>query len=169
MIYSAKNVLDQSAINKLFELYRNSNNIVVLDGVAQDRHMSSTVGHFMLSEFTTDEIAFAWDSAKPALETAIGTSIDLVYARLLKYNKTCFIPNHTDAYDSNFQKENDLSVIIQLNSPAEYEGGAMIVSKQLIELEPGDSVFYTYEHEHQVSKIKRGIRYVLNLRCKKVK
>lgn len=169
MIYSAKNVLTQSTIDQIFELYRNSNNIVILDGVAQDRHMSSTVGHFMLTEFNADEISFVWDIAKPALETAMGGSIELVYARVLKYNRTCFIPSHIDTYDNNFQRENDLSVIIQLNSPADYEGGTMIVSKQLIELEPGDSVFYTYEHEHQVSKIKRGIRYVLNLRCKKVK
>lgn len=167
MIYLVKDVLNQSQIDKLFELYRNSNNTIVLDGELQDRHMASTVGHFMLTEFTADEIQFIWNTAKVAIESALGSTVSLVYSRLLKYNKTCFIPSHIDSYDSRFQQDNDLSVIIQLNSPSEYVGGTMIVSKQLIELQPGDSVFYTYEHEHQVSQIKQGIRYVLNLRCKK--
>jgi len=167
MIYFSKSILNQSQIDQLFELYKNCNNCIDLDGVPQDRHMASTVGHFMLTEFSTDEIEFIWNSVKPKLEAETGVPVDLVYARLLKYNKTCFIPNHTDSYDNRFQKENDLSVIIQLNSADKYTGGTMIVSKQLIELEPGDSVFYTYEHEHQVTPIKQGIRYVLNLRCKK--
>lgn len=167
MIYRENNVLSTEQIDKIFDLYRNSTNWIELDGLWQERHVPSTIGHFLITEFTSSEIDFAWHSIKPALDRQTGTDVSLVYARLLKYNRSCHIPPHLDAYDSIFQRDNDLSVIIQLNSAQDYVGGAMIVSKTLIELEPGDSVFYTYNHEHQVSKIKRGVRYVLNLRCKK--
>jgi len=42
----------------------------------------------------------------------------------------------------------------------------MIVSDRKIDLQLGDAVYYTYEHEHGVTPIDSGIRYVLNLRLK---
>jgi predicted 2-oxoglutarate/Fe(II)-dependent dioxygenase YbiX len=168
MIYFERSLISQSQIDFLFDLYRNSANWVELDGEWTERHFSSTVGHFLLSEFTEKEINPVWETVKPKLDLQLNCNTKLVYARILKYNKTCFIQNHVDGYDPN-QQENDISLILQLNSPNLYNGGAMIVSKQLIDLEPGDAVFYTYEHEHEVKPIKSGVRYVLNLRCKRIK
>ena len=94
---------------------------------------------------------------------------ELVYSRVLKYNRNCFIPSHIDTYDEDWQQANDISVIIQLNPRDDYTGGDAIVSNQLFELNPGDCIYYTYDNEHEIKKIKSGIRYVVNLRCKSVK
>ena len=72
-------------------------------------------------------------------------------------------------YAKGNQEPSDISVIIQITDPAAYTGGAMIVSGQLIELDLGDMIFYTYDVEHEITPIKNGIRYVINLRCKMVK
>lgn len=168
MIYRANNVLSQTQIDKIFQIYRNSNNWIELDGVWRERHAPSSIGKFLLTIITEEEFKDIWKAIKPVLDKHTGSDVKLIYCRVLKYNSTCFIPNHVDS-TSNLQQDSDLSVIIQLNAPDSYIGGAMIVSKQLIELQSGDAVFYTYDHEHEVKTIKQGVRYVLNLRCKKVK
>lgn len=169
MIYFEKAAINQEQIQFLFDLYRHSKNWVCIDGEWGERHTASGLGHFLLSEFSKEEISTVWDVIRPKLEMQLRSSVDLVYARLLKYNRTCFIQNHVDSYTASWQAQSDISFILQLNDPQSYKGGSMIVSKQLIELSPGDAVFYTYDHEHEVKPIKSGVRYVLNLRLKRVK
>ena len=142
-------------------MYRNTLNNVTIDGIDRDRHYPSAVGHFMISEFTKEEFAPYWQIIQPNLEI----DVDLVYTRVLKYNKTCHIPPHIDAYSPS-QTENDISLICQLCEPNSYIGGDMIVSDRKINLDLGDAVYYTYEHEHAVTPVESGIRYVLNLRLK---
>lgn len=166
MITVIRNALSHDAVERAFELYRNTTNAVEIDGEVVDRHTSGQVGVFMLSKYTSDEFSFIWDEVQSKISDSIGSNVELVYARILKYNRNCFIPNHLDSYESIYS---DISVIIQLGPPENYIGGEMIVGKQLMDLNQGDMVFYTYDVDHEVKKVKSGIRYVINLRCKTVK
>ena len=66
-------------------------------------------------------------------------------------------------------QESDLSVILQLNHPDDYKGGDMMIDGELVEMNQGDMVYYTYDVRHGVMQVKNGSRYVVNLRCKLVK
>jgi len=169
MLEVVQQALPEHVIEYVYHIYRNSTNQVKLEQNSHtvDRHTISSVGKFLLSKFSQAEFTPVWESVKPHLEKSTGQSIELVFARVLKYNTSCVIPKHLD---SNYEgQQSEISVIIQITDPHDYTGGEMIVSGQLIELLPGDMVFYTYDHEHEVKTVKSGIRYVINLRCKKVK
>ena len=60
-------------------------------------------------------------------------------------------------------------MIIELNHPDDYEGGDMMVDGELVEMEQGDMVYYTYDVRHGVMQVKSGSGYVVNLRCNLVK
>lgn len=175
MINRFPKLLDSSDINFLFDLYRNSNNIFNDNGNVTDRHIASHVGHFVLSFFTKEEINSVWQKIYPVLDSLFDGEIIFNSARILKYNKTCFIPKHTDSSsrvntpDSGITNSNSYSLIVQLNDPYSYFGGDLIVSDEIINLQPGDGVSYTFEHEHEVTLVRRGARYVLNLRFENVK
>ena len=170
MLRIVRKALSSSVITKVFKLYSTSTNLVLLEQNGDrlvDRHTIGLVGKFMLSKFSRAEFAMVWEEVQPLIEKELDCPVDLVYARVLKYNQTCAIPNHLDSHAEG--QDSDLSVIIQITDSAQYRGGDMIVSKQLMDLELGDMVFYTYDEPHEVKPIKEGIRYVINLRCKMVK
>lgn len=168
MMKLVRNALSHETIDRVFEMYRELPNLVKLEQNKSpvDRHTVGMVGKFMLSKFSQEEFDFVWNEVKEQIKEHTGP-VELVYARVLKYNITCMIQKHLDA--ANEGARSDISVIIQLSDPATYKGGEMIVSNKLIDLQMGDMVFYTYEHEHEVRPVKEGIRYVVNLRCKMVK
>ena len=117
----------------------------------------------MLSKFTVDEFDFLWDEIKDTFD-----EYKLVYCRVLKYNRGCFIQPHTDSYKQG-QLDSDYSLIVQLNSPDSYGGGHPTVNNNKYYLKQGDALLYTYSEEHGVEPVRKGIRYVVNLRLKKVK
>lgn len=168
MINLVKSVLSYKTVSRVFELYRTLPNIVKLEQNNEiiDRHTIGVIGKFLLSKFSKEEFAFVWEEVKPVLEQELNSDVELVYARILKYNAGCLIPRHLDTFT---EANSDISVIIQITDPATYKGGEMIVGNQLMNLEVGDMVFYTYDVEHEVKPVKDGIRYVINLRCKNVK
>lgn len=163
-----RNVVPEHALTSVFELYRNSKNQIMLDGALTERHYPSGVGHFMISEFTAEEMQPVLEHALPVIEQAVG-SVQVVYCRVLKYTMGCFIQPHVDSYAPERQPENDLSVIIQMNPPGEYRGGILLVQNRMMDMRPGDLSMYTYEQEHEVKPVRTGARYVINLRCKMVK
>jgi len=164
MIKKHKNLLTHDECELIMYMYRSLSNTVIIDDQVRDRHYPSAVGHFMISEFSADEFASLWDS----LSTRLNNEYKLIYTRVLKYNRTCHIPEHVDGFTES-QQPNDVSLICQLCEPSSYIGGEMIVSQRQINLEKGDAVYYTYDHEHAVNYVEKGVRYVLNLRLKKVK
>jgi predicted 2-oxoglutarate/Fe(II)-dependent dioxygenase YbiX len=111
----------------------------------------------------TGEFDFLWEEVKHKL-----VGYDLVYARVLKYNRGCFIQPHTDSYNQG-QQQSDYSCIIQLNDPDTYRGGLPSIDTRLFYLEQGDALVYSYDETHGVEPVQKGIRYVVNLRLKKVK
>jgi len=153
-------LISDDSVQKVFDLYHNSANTVIIDLQKVDRHAPSAIGHFMLSKFTKDEFDFVWQEVKEQV-----TDHSLVYARVLKYNRGCYIQPHTDSYQQG-QLESDKSLIIQLNATTDFKGGAPFVNKELIELEQKDGVLYQYDELHEVKPVLKGLRYVINLRLK---
>lgn len=169
MIHRENALLSQEDIKFLFDLYRNSPNIVEEEDRTVDRHIASTVGHFVISSFTDEEVRPVWEKILDRLSTSLGSKLDLVAVRILRYSKTCFIPSHVDTDGDHTDILNSVSLIAQLNDSSEYFGGNMIVSNTIIRLNVGDAVMYTYDHFHEVKPVKSGVRYVLNLRFNLVK
>lgn len=156
-------LISDKSVQYIFNLYHNLSNQVDIDGQTVDRHAPSAIGHFMLSKFTAEEFDPVWQE----VQQQIG-GYDLVYARVLKYNRGCGIMPHKDSYKQG-QLESDMSLIIQLNDPDSYAGGMPTVNGEAIYLNQHDAVMYSYDEEHGVSQVRKGIRYVVNLRLKKVK
>jgi hypothetical protein len=163
-----RKVVPEHALASAFEMYRNSSNQIMLDGVPSERHYPSSIGHFMISEFTPEEMQPVLEHAVPVIEKAVGP-VQVVYCRLLKYTTGCFIQPHVDSYNPDSQQENDLSVIIQMNPAVDFRGGFLMLQNRMMDMQPGDLTMYTYEQEHEVKPIRTGTRYVINLRCKMVK
>lgn len=163
MINQFSNLLSQEDIEFLFHLYKNSNNIYI------NNHGGSSAGNFVLSYFTKEEIEPVWNKICPRLSQCLGESVELKSARILKYNISCFAPKHYDRNSDGVLNMNYHSLIAQLNDPTSYLGGKLKISNQFFDLNLGDAVSYTYDHEHEVSPVRQGIRYVLNLRLEKVK
>lgn len=153
-------LLSSTAIEDAFYLFRNLPNHVNIDGQQIDRHAPSAIGHFLLTKFTTREFDFVWKEVKQQIKDH-----SLVYCRILKYNRGCYIQPHKDSYNQG-QQESDKSLIIQMNPLEDFKGGAPFVNRELIELNPGDGVIYEYREEHEVKPVQKGLRYVINLRLK---
>jgi len=163
MIHQVKQALSHKAIEKVFDLYRESNNSVFIDDHWCDRFAPLLVGKAMLAKYTNEEFDFVWQEVKPKIEETVGDA-KLVYSRIIKYNPGCYIQNHVDGVIYTNKSFHNLSVIIAITDPKTYRGGEMIVGGDYIELEPGDMIFYTYDVEHEIKPVKTGIRYVINLR-----
>lgn len=162
-------VISQEIIDEVWDIYKNTTNTVEIDGHVDDRHRSGQLGVFLLSDYTKEEFKNVWAPVKQQLSETLKCDVELVYCRVLKYGLNGYITKHVDGYSEKYQQENNLSVIIQLSEPDNYKGGELIISKELMDLQPGDLLAYTYEHEHEVKPVKAGVRYVINLRCKMVK
>jgi hypothetical protein len=164
MIHQVKQALSHKAIEKVFDLYRNSVNSVYIDDHWCDRFAPLLVGKAMLAKYTPEEFNFVWQEVQPHIDSVVGQT-KLIYSRIIKYNPGCYIENHVDGVIYTNKQQHDLSVIIAITDPKTYRGGEMIVGGDLIELVPGDMIFYTYDVPHEIKPVKSGIRYVINLRC----
>lgn len=153
----------QDLIEPVFNLYRTADNQITQYGKTTDRHSPSSIGHFLVSSFTNSEFQFVWDSIQPTL-----TNYELVYSRILKYTKGCYISDHIDI-QSEDQQSADHSLIVQLNSLDQFVGGMPTVGEKTLLLDPGDGILYHHGERHSVTPVRKGVRYVINLRLKKVK
>ena len=164
MVHHIPHAISVESAASLLNLYRNSTNCLTESGVERDRFYSSTASHgkFLIAEFSHSEFAPWWDIISPQLPG----SYELVFARVLKYNPSCYVQPHLDGVLSS-ASTSDTSVIIQLNDSSQYEGGQMMIDHQIPpQMAVGDLVMYSYSTLHAVSEITRGLRYVCNLRLK---
>jgi len=162
MITKAKALLTPLIAENILGLYRALPNQVTINNQQRDRHYPSAIGHFMVSEFSKTEFEPYWNHIQPQLSDPL----ELVYARVLKYNTGCYIEPHFDTYSAKTQSKSEISLIIQLNDPESYQGGDMVINSRSIKLKVGDAVYYTYDAKHGVTPVTNGIRYVANLRLK---
>lgn len=156
-----KDLLDVDLIPDIIQLYRTSTNSVIMsDGIRCDRYTTPGVGHFMYGHFTQEEMQFVWDNIKDKLPEYTPEIF-----RILRYRKNNYVDRHTDI-SSKKPEDNPTthSLIIQLSDPENYEGGEPIVGDNLVELSPGDAVLYHYSEEHEVKRVRKGVRFVVNIR-----
>ena len=156
-----KDLLDVELISDIYNLYENSTNSVIIDGKKRDRYSLPPWGVFLLSKFTYDECKFVWDNIKDKLE---GYKPEVF--KMLKYKRNHYLPKHIDVSKSGDNPTN-ASLIIQLSNPDYYSGGEAIVGNQIVELKQGDGVIYSYGEEHEVKKVTKGTRFVMNIRVYK--
>jgi predicted 2-oxoglutarate/Fe(II)-dependent dioxygenase YbiX len=154
-----KNLLSPDTVDQAFDVYRTLPNFVELDGSERDRHSIASIGSFMLSSFTSDELGFVWEEISNKLDHLYVPK----YFRILKYTKGCYISEHIDTYAQG-QKTSDHSLIIQMNDPNSFAGGIPSVNGKMLYLGVGDAVMYEYGEPHAVSTVRKGVRYVINLR-----
>lgn len=155
-------LISPECVHNIFQVYRQSNNSVEIDGKLVDRHAPARVGHFMLSKFTQNEMSMLCNEVMQAMP-----DYKIVYCRVLKYNPGCFIPPHVDSYQQG-QQSSDHSLIIQLSEPDSYSGGLPEVNNTKYYLDSTDALLYRYDELHAVTPVKKGIRYVANLRLQKI-
>lgn len=157
MIATIKSVLSPEDVSEIFDLYRSLPNNVVLNGQSVDRHTVSRVGHFLVTSFSETEFSPYWNKIKNAVEQESGQVATFSAMRVLKYSPGCFINLHQDTNETA-----NTSAIIQLNK--DYTGGEGNVGGNNVDLDIGDCVFYNFETLHGVTKVRSGIRYVVNAR-----
>ena len=160
-----KNVLNESEIEQIFKLYNESSNEVELYGEKLNRHnVSNKLGVFLLSHFTSEEFESFNSKIINSIEEKEDIELEVSYSRVLKYTKGCSIEKHYDIKTS--QAQSGVSIIIQLSNQDDYLGGKAIIEDEEVILLPGDVLYYTYQYEHEVTKILSGNRFVINLRAK---
>jgi hypothetical protein len=160
-----KNVLSQDIIDEALSLYRNSINQVEIDGVVSERYASGAVGVFVLSRYNDKEFKNIWNNIWPKLEEAIGKKVIPASFRILRYGGGGYIKPHKDSTSKEgFHSTKDsLSVIIMLSNSG--TGGELYMESTMIDMEPGDLVYCTAEHLHEVKTVDGGVRHSINVRC----
>ena len=153
-----RNLLDTDLIPDIINLYRSSTNSVIVDNKRTDRYVTPKRGMFLLSKYNEEEFKFVWDNIKDKLPNC-----NPEIFRILKYRVNNFVHRHADSSKMG-ERITNASLIIQLSDPENYKGGEVIVGDELVELQPGDGVLYFYGEEHEVRKIKQGVRFVINIR-----
>lgn len=101
-------------------------------------------------------------------QTLIG--YDIISFRTMHYPQGALIGRHTDAWMQE-DGESNTGLIIQLTDPNFYKGGHLRMwqndwegRNELMELDKGDAVLYSYDTPHEVSKIKSGDRWIASIR-----
>lgn len=163
MVKLVRNVLTSAQIEHIMVLYRKLPNEVDVNGNLLERHNPTSIGNFMLSSITAEELG---DDILLSINKEI-PNIKIIDPRILKYKAGGFINSHRDGPPKDFEFT-DTSVTIQLCEPTQYTGGELIIEGKLFSLLPGDAVVYHYDTLHEVKKIKSGTRYVMNIRGKDI-
>ena len=91
------------------------------------------------------------------------SNYDIISFRTIHYPPGAMIGRHTDTYMEQDGKS-DTGLIIQLTDPTKYRGGYLRMSNELMELDQGDGVLYSYDTPHEVTKIKSGDRWIASVR-----
>ena len=106
------------------------------------------------------------DSETIEYQNAIYSKIknyEIVSFRTMHYPPGAMIGRHTDTYMEQ-DGESDTGLIIQLTEPNSYKDGHLRMSNEIIELNQGDGVLYSYNTPHEVTKIKTGNRWIASIR-----
>lgn len=187
MIIHLKNVVPQEVIDTFFYLHRHLDNQyhcrgttakAVHDDEVIDRRLinpSPQLGRFLITQVHLDEVdSLIFRTLTHALKQSEPfKSWKWAYriCRILQYGMGDYIDLHKDASgvhetSANIidMQEANVSCIIPLNSHDNYNGGDFLTEKGMLLLEPGDLLAYTFDEWHGVSRVRKGVRYVVNLR-----
>jgi predicted 2-oxoglutarate/Fe(II)-dependent dioxygenase YbiX len=113
---------------------------------------------FNLYRWTIDESLNYCKNISEAIPECIIKSF-----RVINYPPGSFISDHYDAWMDE-EGETNFGLIVQLNDPNSYKGGFLTIENELIALNVGDGVIYSYDEKHGVKTIKESDRWILNVR-----
>ena len=81
----------------------------------------------------------------------------------MHYPPGAMIGRHTDTYMEQ-DGVSDTGLIVQLTDSKLYKGGYLRMSNEIMELNKGDAVLYSYDTPHEVTKVKQGDRMIASIR-----
>ena len=83
--------------------------------------------------------------------------LKLPFFKIIKYTKGSFFVKHVDRGERHSYRLKSIS--IQLSNPEDYKGGDLIVKDVISSRERGNCIIFDSGVEHEVTLIKKGIRY----------
>ena len=83
--------------------------------------------------------------------------LKLPFCKIIKYTKGSFFVKHIDRGER--QSHRLKSISIQLSNSEDYKGGDLIVSDVVSSRERGNCIIFDSGVEHEVTLLKKGIRY----------
>ena len=83
--------------------------------------------------------------------------LKLPFFKIIKYTKGSFFVKHVDRGER--QSYRLKTIVIQLSNPEDYKGGDLIVKDVISSRERGNCIIFDSGVEHEVTLIKKGIRY----------
>ena len=85
--------------------------------------------------------------------------LKLPFFKIIKYTKGSFFVKHVDRGERHSYRLKSIS--IQLSNPEDYKGGDLIVKDVISSRERGNCIIFDSGVEHEVTLLKKGIRYVV--------
>ncbi len=156
-----KNIFTEQQCDSLIETVSSntlSEKIISNSGEKMSRAYLNEKWQYFFTRLFRKEIQEHFDIINQSL-----IDYDIVSFRTMHYPKGASIGRHTDSYMKQ-DGESNTGLIIQLTEPNVYKGGYLRMSNELIELNKGDAVLYSYDTPHEVTKIKSGDRWIASIR-----
>jgi predicted 2-oxoglutarate/Fe(II)-dependent dioxygenase YbiX len=89
--------------------------------------------------------------------------------RPMLYEAGAWLRNHLDSPSNEYEGESTHSLNIMLVDPSSFDGGHFLIGndqRRYIELAQGDGIMYDYSQLHEVKRISKGKRWIINVRLK---
>ena len=128
------------------------------------RHFHNPRGWFHVFRMTPEESKEYCRSIEQAIPGFVVASF-----RPMLYETGAWLRNHLDMPSNDWEGETTHSLNIMLVDPSEFEGGHFLIGnerRRQIELGQGDAVMYDYSQLHEVKRITKGKRWIINVRLK---
>lgn len=106
-------------------------------------------------------LSFISDKIKECLHTLLEKEVTLEYPHYYThYDVGGFHSLHTDPPNENFNRQ--YVIIIHLSDPSDYEGGDLLVNKEVTPKEKGMAILFNGLKPHEVTKVTKGERIILS-------
>lgn len=91
-------------------------------------------------------------------------NVEVASFRVLHYPPGTKLGKHLDGPTLNGDNFSNSGFIVQLNDPRSYLGGHLLMDGNLIDLDIGDGVYYSYSVPHEVKLVRKSDRWISNIR-----
>jgi len=155
-----KNILNTSQCDDLISLLNSklSDNVVTSTGETVLRTYLNEKWKYFFTRYNSSEVSVFCEAIQKILP-----DYDIVSFRTMHYPPGAMIGRHTDTYMEQ-DGVSDTGLIIQLTDTKLYKGGYLRMSNEIMELNKGDAVLYSYDTPHEVTKVKHGDRMIASIR-----
>lgn len=159
------NILNNDQIKQLISFAQNdlTDDVTNHAGHVVPRRYTNEQWKYVFTRYDQNEFIDIAESINTAFP-----DFDIVSLRTMYYSKGSSMGIHTDSSDER-EGLSDHGLIIMLSNSNEFTGGNLIMSKELMTLNMGSGVLYSYVGEpHAVTPVKEGTRWIASVRllCK---